>query len=736
MLQSLNAPQREAVINTYGPLLVIAGAGSGKTKVIVSRIAHLCENYPSESIVALTFTNKAAQEMRQRLKLYGLLELQTFIGTFHGYSLFLLKQYGKIININEINLLDEDDQLSIVNNIIKSRDYSTKINAKNVLYQISQLKNELALGIPISQAISTNYQTDYNLENIYRAYEEQKSANKSLDFDDLIIMAVKLFNNTEFRKFYQSKIKHILIDEYQDTNALQHKLVKLMTLADDTKNLAIDSVCAVGDDDQSIYSWRGATVSNMLDFGKDFNNTKLIRIEQNYRSTQQILTIANQLIKHNEYRNEKNLWSAKDAILPVIKFNCMTSHQEASIANLVINSIKNRSANSSIAILYRTHFQSRVIEEALLRAGITYKIIGGIQFYERKEIKDLLAYLKVINNQFDKISFFRILNCPPRKLGAQFETLLNEIWIEEPFSSIKQIGNILLNKNIVTGQRKESFLKLIQIINKFESSDRPSTVLQMLISETEYIAYLKENFEQQEANQKIENIYELVRAAKYAEENCTVNISQFLQEISLMQEKLQEQNNEAETVQLMTIHAAKGLEFDAVIITGLEEGTLPSARSLYKKEAIEEERRLLYVAITRAKNELYLMHCTYRNSYGQTNTMNKSRFIAEMPEQLISCIDCATYSDYEIRNYLQKLTKDKNIVEQPPSSPINTVNQKTIASPTNSNNSWQVNRTVEHSSFGVGVIKGIETRNDNSIIVTVQFKTGFKKIASQFLRVI
>lgn len=714
-LDNLNEPQRQAVLNQDGPLLVIAGAGSGKTRVITTRIAHLSQTNSTESIVALTFTNKAAQEMRSRLESFGIIKSRSFIGTFHGYSLALLKQYGSLINQKEINILDDEDQLSIVNKIIKARNYTNKLNARSILYQISQAKNELALGASSAKAFAG----DQTLESIYRAYEEAKDSNKTLDFDDLIVKAVKLFRNQDFRNLYQSRVRHLLVDEYQDTNALQHELVKLITLQEDSKKLAIDSICAVGDDDQSIYSWRGATVSNMLDFAKDFESTKLIRIEQNYRSTQQILTIANNLISNNSFRNEKNLWSEKSATQPVIRFNCMTSHQEAATASLVINSIKEKSPNHSIAILYRTHFQSRILEETLLRSGISYKIIGGIQFYERKEIKDLLAYLKIITNPYDKIAFFRILNCPPRKLGAQFESIINEKWQEEPFLSFKQIADLILDS--LTGQRKSQFIKFLDIINKYKETNNASETLQDLIEQVEYINYLKDSFDAQEAQQKIENVYELVRAARHGEENGSITISQFLHDVTLMQEKLQKQNNEAEAVQLMTIHAAKGLEFDAVLVTGLEEGTLPSSRSLYKTEAIEEERRLLYVAITRAKNELYFLHCTYRNSYGQTSTLSPSRFIEELPNHLISSFDCATSSDYEIRGYLQKGNTQKTSLK-----PAETIKPN--------NSKLAINRTVEHASFGVGVIKGLENKVDGSTIVTVQFKTGFKKIAAQFLK--
>ena len=722
MFSNLNEPQLNAVLNNKGPLLVIAGAGSGKTRVITTRIAHLSLNVPTESIVALTFTNKAAQEMRKRVEAFGINESRSFIGTFHGYSLALLKQYGSIIKLKEINLIDSDDQLSLVNKIIKNRESAIKLNAKNILYQISQAKNDLAMGLEINKV----FNNDLTLENIFRTYEQEKDANRTLDFDDLIVKAVMLFKNTEFRNLYQSKIKHLLVDEYQDTSGLQHKLIKLISLENDTKKLAIDSLCAVGDDDQSIYSWRGATVSNMLEFSQDFDDTQTIRIEQNYRSTQQILTIANNLISHNNLRNEKNLWSSKIARKPIIRFNCMTSHQEASINALVVNDIKQREPNYSIAILYRTHFQSRIIEETLLRSNITYKIIGGLQFYERKEIKDLLAYLKIIVNPYDKISLFRILNCPPRKIGAQFEAIIQEQWSLEPFYSLQQISNLIMNLDIITGQRKLSFIKFIEIISEFKATDNASKVLYNLIEKVDYIKYLKDSFEQQEAQQKIENCYELIRAAKHSEEQGSSNLSQFLHDITLMQEKLQSQNKEAETVQLMSIHAAKGLEFDAVLITGLEEGTLPSARSLFNREATEEERRLLYVAITRAKDELYLSHCTYRNNYGQTTTLSKSRFIEELPEQLISTIDCATFSDYEIKNYLQK--PDNNNNNNNKVDKLNKLDNKL------DNKDWLISRTVEHSSFGIGIIKGVEKRLDNTTIITVQFKSGFKKIASQFLK--
>lgn len=718
MMQNLNEQQKDAVLHNQGSLLVVAGAGSGKTRVITTRIAKIKQDSPGSSIVALTFTNKAAKEMKERLERSDINTSNVFIGTFHGYALVLLKKYGSLINIDNVNIIDAQDQLSIVNKIIKKIPSSSKLNAKNILYQISELKNN------IDTKFNAWQNSSYDLEAIYKAYETEKRNSKCLDFDDLIIKSVKLFENNEFKDFYQRSVDHILIDEYQDTNKIQHHLIKLMSLKNNSNELAVKSLCAVGDDDQSIYSWRGATVSNMLDFVDDFVNTTKIRIEQNYRSTQQILTIANELIRNNSFRNEKNLWSAKETKRSVYKFRCMTSHQEASVSTLILDDIKKRSPGSSIAILYRTHAQSRVLEETLLRSNITYKIIGGIQFYERKEIKDLIAYLKIVANPYDKISLARILNCPARKLGLKFEATLMELWDKESFYCIKQIAQDLISKNLVTGLKKKSFEDFINTITKFKPTDNISLVLNTIINEVAYIDYIKENFEPNEAQQKIENIQEFIRSARYSEEQGSVSLQQFLNDIALMQEKLHEQNTEPETVQLMTIHAAKGLEFDSVIITGLEEGTIPSSRSLMNNEAIEEERRLLYVAITRAKNELYLLNCTYRNSYGQTVSLLPSRFLDELPQYLIKDYDCAIMSNYEIADLLSSsVIKSKT-------------NQKVEKKTPSIKTEWRINRSVEHASFGVGLIKKIDERTDGTKIITVQFKCETKKIASQFLKLI
>jgi DNA helicase-2/ATP-dependent DNA helicase PcrA len=728
---NLNPHQEQAVMHGKGPLLVISGAGSGKTRVITSRIARLLEQgaHPSQ-IIALTFTNKAAREMLERIqKMLGANYSELpFIGTFHSYCLRLLKTNSHLLEHPFITLLDQDDQEKLIKDIASRYSNDKKINVKQILHQISQLKNS---GQPLSSLTTAHAKA--SILQIYQIYEEEKSTSRSLDFDDLLLHACKLFTNQQFKRRFQSSICHVLVDEYQDTNAVQHMLLKHMTL-DSNKQCAIESVCAVGDEDQSIYSWRGATVANMLDFAQDFPSTTIIKIEQNYRSAQPILQTANHVISFNTGRNPKNLWSTRTGTERVKVIRCNSEYQEADGVVQFIKNYKRKYPARSVAVLYRSHFQSRAIEEALVRQSISYSMIGGVQFYERKEIKDILAYLRLVINPYDRVSWSRILNVPARGLGAKFEELWNSIWLQEPLCTFTEIANILKTRKLVTGQKLSAMQTLVDIFTGINPITQPSIVIEDLINRTDYIAYLYQEYDTQDAQARAQNVKEFIAAVKYIEQSRTLSIEQLLYEITLMQEQSATQEKELPTVTLMTIHAAKGLEFDAIMLIGLEEGILPSTRARTDDNAIEEERRLLYVGITRAKEHLLMTHSRYRYTYGVMAEQIPSRFIEELPAHSVQSADGLYWNGSSFDHFIQEWmmrsehNRTQNITFSTPVSPQNLSTQ--ASSPTTT---IKTGSKVRHRLFGMGTVQEIEERADSKKYAIVLFSSGLKKVDCAFL---
>jgi DNA helicase-2/ATP-dependent DNA helicase PcrA len=748
---NLNAPQREAVEQETGSLLVIAGAGSGKTRVITARIANLIVNkgvLPS-SIIALTFTNKAAKEMLERVAHFVPDKHNLpFIGTFHAYCLRVLKRYKHLLPTPFESILDEEDQQKILSTIIQRFDLSKRVHVKQLAYQISQLKNRT---INPTESAASLLQ-DQMIVSIYHAYEAEKRANHCLDFDDLLLETLSLLKKNEpVLTLWRESIKHLLVDEYQDTNIVQHALLKQMTL--DKKTLVADSVCVVGDEDQSIYSWRGATVENIVHFTKDFANTRIIKIEQNYRSVQPILAVANAVVSHNKQRNPKELWSERAGKDRIRGITCVSDRKEGDTIALCMETARKSEQIASSAILYRAHFQSRSLEEALIKRSIPYRIIGGIQFYERKEIKDLLAYLKIIVNPHDRISFFRIINCPTRGLGEQFETIFRDRWHDEPLVPFSEIATHLIQQKVIIGVRRTAVEHFMTIIAPFKSNDKPSQVTEHIIIKTGYLSYLTNTYDKEEAVERHENIKELLRAMHQFELQGIDTLSAFLDEVALMQELASRDKSDNNPVLLMTMHAAKGLEFDLVAIAGLEEGILPSSRSLVSSESIEEERRLCYVAITRAKSYLLLTHCRSRYAYGQTNDQLRSRFIDEMPSSLISMHDGSYLSDYQLTVFFSgwfgtrtNHTQTFGIKTQEVPQTKRAIISKKVGS--NSTKTGILNtqkivpattclfkkyQTVKHSTFGTGIVQSIDDRGNGIIFVEVRFANNTKKIAASFL---
>lgn len=643
--EQLNPAQKQAVFHSSGPLLIIAGAGSGKTRVITARIAHLIlENIcqPHE-LVALTFTNKAAHEMRERVANFiGSTHQLPFIGTFHAYCLQLLKKNSHVTGVPQFSILDADDQSKLVHSLITRNQLQKRITTKNALQQISKIKNN---PLPDGSALAP---LDPIIRSLYAAYEQEKKLSHCYDFDDLLHVSLQLLKkNTEFRKQFQKNIRHVLVDEYQDTNTTQHELLKLMTL--DNKEFCIDSLCVVGDEDQSIYSWRGATIANIIHFKKDFPRTQTITIDQNYRSAQPILDMANKLIVHNKNRSVKNLWSDKKGIDRVRAVTCLSGYQEAEVVCSLLKTIQGTKHLESIAILYRAHYQSRALEEALVKNAIPYKIFGGVQFYERAEVKDMLAYLRLVINPFDRISLLRVINTPTRGLGTKFEEDLLELWNKEPFAPFTQACTQLLAEQPTA--KKESLKAFLDVFTSLTPQTTPTQALEHIVTQSGYIAYLKKEHEPEVAQAKIENIRELAQAVAHAQVQGKRTIDAFLDDVMLMQDTTHEQEHGIR-VPLMTMHAAKGLEFDTVIITGLEEGVIPSSRALYESEHIEEERRLLYVGITRARERLLLLNARYRHIYGQMESQVPSRFVKELTS--LSCTDGTAWTNTQSRRFFSQ----------------------------------------------------------------------------------
>ena len=616
MLEGLNKEQLEAVKETDGPLLVLAGAGSGKTRVLTTKIAYLIKekNISPYNILAITFTNKAANEMKERI--YNMLGningMQ--ISTFHSFGLRIIKENYEVLGYkSNFTIIDSDDSLTLIKKIMKDLNLDPKMyNPKAIKNSISGAKNELINSSEYGKYAASEF--EQKVEQIYKIYETKLITNNSLDFDDLLILPIKLFNeNPEILKKYQELFKYILIDEYQDTNKAQYILVKMISAK-------YQNICVVGDDAQSIYSFRGANYKNILNFEKDYKDTKTILLEQNYRSTKEILNAANNVIKHNKNGKLKNLWTENNDGERIIYH---TAQDEKDESYYVVKEIKKLISNGekleNIAVLYRTNAESRNIEESLRRDNIPYKVIGSFYFYNRKEIKDLIAYLKLIYNTSDDVSLTRIINVPKRGIGLKtLDNLSNRAYIE----------NKSIYDTIESGKELE-FKKIIEQIKEKQDNISLTELIDLILEKTGMIQELK-NEKSIEADIRIENLEEFKTITKNFEERSgIISLSDFLSEISLVSD-VEEYKNNTEVVTLMTVHAAKGLEFNNVFIIGLEEGLFPHRNSLMNVEEIEEERRLCYVALTRAKQKLYLINALKRTIFGETGMNIQSRFINEI----------------------------------------------------------------------------------------------------------
>jgi len=736
LTHGLNPAQQQAVHHENGSVLVVAGAGSGKTRVITARITNLIlnKNVPVSSIVALTFTNKAATEMKERIGSFlGDHAELPFVGTFHAYCVQFLKKHNDHLPSPFMSILDSDDQQKMISSILQRNGLQKQLSAKSATHQIGQMK----IHAIDPQSSMGEYLPHPLINEIFNAYQAEKRASQCLDFDDLLLETLHLLKkNSVIKNRFQEKIRHILVDEYQDTNVVQHELLKAMALYD--HHLAIDSVCAVGDEDQSIYSWRGATVANMAHFKTVFPNTCVITIDQNYRSVQPILHLANTTIENNTQRTPKNLWSEKKGNNRIQALTCLSEYQEAKAIAQLLLLAKEKYGLNNVGILYRTHTQSRAIEEALLKESIPYRIIGGIQFYERKEIKDLIAYLKMVANPFDRTSFFRVINVPSRGLGDKFENDFHVLWKNEPFASWQNIIKQCITANTFGKTKTAAIEQLLHVTHDIQPTDTPSNALEKIIERTQYLSYIRNNDDVAEAQARLDNIKELITAMQHFEKNGTTTISSFLDEVALMQELMSKQNAHAHAVSLMTLHAAKGLEFSLVILPGLEEGIIPTTRSLNRNDTIEEERRLFYVGITRAKEHLLITRTKHRYTYGQMIDQWPSQFLREI-EDLLPHEECSYWNLSQINLFFSQWlgitpqrTSEIYIPFQKATEPV-IKNNATMPPTIQQSSTWRKNQPVKHDKYGVGTVQDIEEKTSGDTYLTVQFKVSVKKILSQFL---
>ena len=629
-LNNLNKNQKEAIINTEGPCLVVAGAGSGKTKVLTTRVVHIIKEkkaWPNQ-ILCVTFTNKAAREMQNRIAGYLNEKISSlpWLGTFHSVCAKLLRRHAEAVNLNShFTIIDQDDQLRLIKNICKAENIDIKkISPQFILALINQWKNKGLLpknvvakrGIPLEKAIL----------NIYKFYQERLQILNSCDFGDLILLCVSMFeNHQDILELYLNNFKYILVDEYQDSNYIQSKWLNLLS----KKN---KNICCVGDDDQSIYSWRGAEIKNFLDFNKVYKNTKIIKLEQNYRSTQNILSAASGLISKNNDRLGKKLWTdSKDGEL--VKLTCYKNGKEEAtgISDVIEQKLKKKYSLNNISILLRAIFQTREFEERFLKIGMGYRVIGGTKFYQRAEIKDSVAFLRIVNQKNDDLAFERIINVPKRSVGDSTIKQLYE-WGRKNKKTLEDSANELLLLNKIKPKTKLGLVRILNLFNKWRSDlkiKKHYELMEIILDESGYSKMLKDK-KDLESEGRLENLKELIRGMRDFD-----NLQGFLEHVALATSI--DQDWDGEKVNLMTMHAAKGLEFDAVFLPGWEEGLFPHQKSLEQKGdlALEEERRLAYVGLTRAKKESFISFVMNRMYRGDWVESLASRFIDELPAKNI-----------------------------------------------------------------------------------------------------
>lgn len=720
LLDHMNTEQSEAVRTTEGPLLIMAGAGSGKTRVLTHRIAYLLDEkgVSPYNVLAITFTNKAAREMKERVeKLVGEEAQVIWMSTFHSMCVRILRRDADRIGIERnFTILDPTDQKSVIKDVLKTENIDSKrYDPRMFLSAISNMKNELKT-VEDAETEATDFMSDM-VARVYAGYQRQLSRNEALDFDDLIMTTINLFKRVpDVLEYYQNKFQYIHVDEYQDTNRAQYTLVKL--LADKFKNL-----CVVGDSDQSIYGWRGADIQNILSFEEDYPNARTIFLEQNYRSTKVILNAANEVIKNNTERKPKGLWTANQEGK---KINYYQAQSESDEAQYVVKEImrqqrENHKSYNDMAILYRTNAQSRVLEETFMKSNIPYTMVGGHKFYDRKEIKDLLSYLRLIANSNDDISLQRIINVPKRGVGPssvekiQAYARQNDLSM---FDALAEADFIGLTKK-VTKQVIDFYTLISNLIQEQEFLE-VSEIVEEVLNKSGYKEMLERD-QTLEARSRLENIEEFMSVPMDYEKNTPLeeqSLINFLTDLSLVAD-IDEADIE-NGVTMMTMHSAKGLEFPVVFIMGMEESIFPHIRSILSDDdhEMEEERRICYVAITRAEEELYLTHASSRTLFGKTQSNSPSRFLREIPEDLLNK-PTRTESRYAGVSSSQQPTK------RGPSR--RTTKRSEVASGT-----WHVGDKVVHKAWGEGMVSNVNEKN-GTVELDIIFKSqGPKRLLANF----
>ena len=720
LLTGLNKEQQQAVQHTEGPLLILAGAGSGKTKVLTVRVAYLlAQGVNPYEILAITFTNKAAKEMKSRVEgLVGDVANRIWLSTFHSFcAKFLRFEIDSFLGYNSnFTIYDTSDSQAVIKAALKALNLDDKYYPVGAMIAaISDAKNKLLFASDFRKQARNFYQQ--KVADVYEYYERELRKNNALDFDDLLLVAVKLLqSNATVLDKYSHRFRYVMIDEYQDTNHAQYLLAKL--LASHWKNIAV-----VGDADQSIYAWRGADIQNILDFEKDYPNCTSIKLEQNYRSTKIILDAANAVIDNNEGRPEKNLWTDKIEGAKIQHFTAQSEHEEAAFIGDTI--AKKHDIHDvpygDMAILYRTNAQSRVLEEALIKRALPYTMVGGTKFYDRKEIKDVLAYLRVLYNPFDDLSLLRIINVPKRSIGATTVAKLQDYAREKGTSLFMTLTQLHLIDSI-KGKTKEKLEEFGILIFTLVSEMEDKTVLDILesiLDRTGYLAQLEESTDPQD-QARAENIGELLSVAKdFQDTNPSGTVEDFLEQVALVNDVDSFEQEEAK-VTLMTLHAAKGLEFPIVFLCGLEEGLFPHSRTLMNPEEIEEERRLAYVGITRAEKELYISNATTRTVFGRTSSYLPSRFIDEIPEELVDGLRAKRKVPDDIKRHVPQ---HMSVTSRPVTKPI--VRNEVIAD-------WKVGDTAIHSKWGNGKVINV-TGEGAGMKLTIEFPTqGVRVVMAKF----
>ena len=755
LLEGMNERQKEAVQHTQGPLLIMAGAGSGKTRVLTHRMAYILaeEEVHPWNILAITFTNKAAREMKERVsQLVGPQAEDMWVSTFHSMCVRILRRDIELLGYQRsFTICDPSEQQTAMKRILKKLDIdSEKYDYRMILNRISQAKNDLE-DVEEFNKKYTGY-VEQIIGKCYREYQKELAKSMTLDFDDLIMLTVQLFQKyPETLQYYQQKFQYIHVDEYQDTNHAQYRLVTM--LAKKFKN-----ICVVGDADQSIYGWRGADMSNILEFEKDYQTAKVVLLEQNYRSTKTILQAANHVIENNVNRKVKKLWTENEEGQPITYYRAQSEQDEGCYVLSQIQSLLRDGYHyDDFAILYRTNAQSRVMEENLLKSNIPFRLVGGQRFFERLEIKDLLAYLRLIVNPQDDLSFRRIVNSPKRGVGATSLEKLSNFASMHQFSLLEASSQTAISPlSGKAAKSLEKFAEMIEDLRKMQEFLSISEFVEQVIEKTGYLAALEQQHTM-EADARIENIQEFISVAKQFEQDRLEEeledspLLQFLTDLSLVSDA-DSDDGDGRMVTLMTLHAAKGLEFPVVFIIGLEEGIFPSLRSMMENgDDVEEERRLAYVGITRAEQKLFLTNAYSRLLYGRTQTNRPSRFIVEIGEELFDSKQQQSYShtSRESSSFVSKNSSSGSLFDkyraksqatayqpkavQPSSiqpSVVRQVRKQTVAA--NDGAVWKVGDKVMHKKWNVGTVVKVTGEGTNQEIDVAFAGMGIKRLLASF----